>query len=127
MPRPDDLHLAAGLLAALQGHAVASTRDLAAVKAALARGEGPVPVELPWRERRAEGYMERHQLLLTALDAERATWINPLKTPGARPGDELGGPDAGPLRRLEADGSESLPLLSFLALWQLGGEALLPA
>jgi thiamine pyrophosphate-dependent acetolactate synthase large subunit-like protein len=115
---------ARALYAALTGqptHLAASLDE--ALKVVLS-GKGPVVVELPWGEVHQGERHERHQVIVTRVANNRVYFINALKNK-ARPGQTLGGPGAGPVRRMEADGEESMDLAGFKAVYARGGQAML--
>lgn len=124
MPQPNDLQEAQRLYGALTNQPTRLTGSPHDVLAALRAGEENVLVELPWNEVRAGETHERHQLVLRRVEGERVYFINALKTPGA-PGTELGGPEQGPLRRIEEAGEESMPLANFVTLFVGGGQGML--
>jgi hypothetical protein len=91
---------------------------------ALKRGEKQLLVEVPWGEVRGGETHERHQLILTRLEAGRVYFINALHT-DAPVGATIEGQGRGPQRRVEAMGEESMAVDRFRALFERGGKGLL--
>ncbi len=90
----------------------------------LIRGERGIIVDVPWDEKR-EDYFQRHQLVLLRIEGDRLYYINPLPRPEGAIGEVGGSPGAGPLRRLEPNGEESIGLELFRTIFSAGGRALL--
>lgn len=122
--KSDSIEQTGALLQALFLQPTRMTQSLADVLKAIEAGKTNIVVELPWAEMRPEGHYERHQVILLRIAHGRAYFDNPLKT-AALPGSEIGGVGKGPLRRLEANGEESMDLAFFITLFENGGKALL--
>ncbi|MBM3461989.1 MAG: hypothetical protein FJX76_07805 [Armatimonadetes bacterium] len=87
--------------------------DFAPAFQALVDGSGEIIVELPWKERRGQEIVERHQIVLRALTEENARVIfyNPAARREFDAGKDFGGTEnEGPPRRAEGGGLESMEL-----------------
>lgn len=122
---PNTIEQSALLYEALTNQPVAISSTFEEVLALLRAQQPDILVEVSWKERRDREYHDRHQLILTRLEGDRIFFINALKT--TKPaGTMIGGPEQGPLRRLEASGEESMETALFMTLFALGGKALIP-
>lgn len=126
MQQPESTQMLDGALAALFGAPPSQLRDAEAIRSALQAGQGPLVAQLPWRPGASASAFafDLHEITLTAWEGGRVRFVNPIPQEGAA-GEEVGGGEAGPLRRLEAGGEESLDEASFRALLALGGVAFL--
>ena len=112
------------LYEAVMGRPTHLSASVDEVLAALERGEKQLLVEVPWGEVRDGETHERHQLILTRLEAGRVYFVNALHAT-APVGTTLEGREQGPQRRVEGLGEESMELDRFKALFARGGQAML--
>ena len=113
------------LLEDLMETPVVPTSSFEEVLCRLRGGERGIIAEIPWGEARDGEHFERLQIVLMSLRDDRVIYINPLPRPDGAVGDSGGGEDTGPLRTLEPDGFETMPLSVFQERFESGGMALL--
>lgn len=123
--QPNSIEAACRMYEALTGQRHRVTDRLEEVLGALKSGLKDVLVEVDWGEQRRGELHDRHQVILQRVAGGRVYFINALKNPGAV-GDSLGGPDKGPVRRVEEHGEESMDEPAFVALFAQGGKGMLP-
>lgn len=123
-PQPNTIEQAQRLYEAVNNRPTRLTSSAEEVVQALKRGESQILTELPWGEVRHGETHERHQVILTRVEAGRVFFINALHT-NAPAGVTIEGQGKGPQRRIEAMGEESMALDRFRALFERGGKAML--
>jgi len=87
-------------------------------------GEKGIIVEIPWHETVDGENLAVNQLVLMEINQHRIFFANPNGFAEIHPGEYGGKPGQGPLRNIEQDGSESLPLEDFSRLFSQGGRAI---
>jgi hypothetical protein len=123
-PSPNTIEQAQRLYEAINNRRTRLTTQVEEVVQALKRGESQLLVELPWGEVRNGETHDRHQLILTRLEAGRVFFINALHT-NAPAGATIEGQGKGPQRRIEPMGEESMAVDRFRAVFERGGKAML--
>lgn len=122
--RPQTIEQAQRLYQAVTNRPTRLTASVEEVLKALKRGETQILVELPWGEVRGSETHDRHQVILSRLEAHRVYFVNALHAQ-APVGAVIEGLGKGPHRRVEALGEESMPVDRFSALFARGGKAML--